>query len=267
MRHRILGISALSLDVYGTLLDLDAVCAEVAARIVPADQSSGPDLGSRLWGEVSKDIFSQFRTMETAGSEDRAGFRSVRRLSHDAYERVLPRLGLTGISPAAAADVLVQAHTTARPFPDALDFLKTVEPGLRTCASSDADREFLDRALEASGLDRYLPRRVCSEAVGAYKAHPSGRFFRAVLDLLGCRPREVAHVGDGESDVVGAKRAGLVAVWLRRSGRPWRRPDIAPDLTVGSLVELASALEGAGTRLRPLRLRPSTRAPSAGRAG
>jgi len=49
-------------------------------------------------------------------------------------------------------------------------------------------------------------------------------------------------VGDGQSDIIGAKRSGLVAVWLNRGGRAWGRTDVAPDAVVGDLEELADLL-------------------------
>ena len=45
---------------------------------------------------------------------------------------------------------------------------------------------------------------------------PSADFFRAALDGLGCKPGEVAMVGDDvESDIAGAQAAGLVGLLVR----------------------------------------------------
>jgi len=158
-----------------------------------------------------------------------------------AYARTLPRFGLGHVCARAAAAVVLEAHAEAPPYPDTLPFLAEFGATFDVCVSSDADTDFLDRALSNAGLDSHLPppRRICSETVRAYKVDPSGRFFEAVLSLLGRRPGEVAHVGDGESDVVGAKRAGLVSVWVSRDRRRWSREDVSPDVVVADFAELA----------------------------
>jgi putative hydrolase of the HAD superfamily len=49
---------------------------------------------------------------------------------------------------------------------------------------------------------------------------PDPRLFQIALDSLGVRADQAAHVGDSLSaDVVGARQAGLRAVWIDRSGR------------------------------------------------
>jgi len=240
---RLSRVSALSLDVYGTLLDLDAASRPVVAKIFSlAGVPDGAD--ARLWNEVSFDLFRQFRAMET----DAVPFRTIKQMFEEAYGRVLPRFGLSGVSPAQAAIIVSEAHTRVPPYPDTVPFLRQAASTFDMCVSSDADQAFLDRALANAALDDYLPQRVCSEAVRAYKAEPSGRFFQAVLASLGRRPEEVAHVGDGESDVIGAKRAGLIAVWVRRTGRPWSREDVRPDVVVGNLEELAAHLPSSSER-------------------
>src|SRR5205814_1464886 len=49
---------------------------------------------------------------------------------------------------------------------------------------------------------------------------PSPLFFARVAEEAGCRPSEIAYVGDRvDNDVVPAATAGMVAVFLRRG--PW----------------------------------------------
>jgi 2-haloalkanoic acid dehalogenase type II len=236
------GVTAVSLDVYGTLLDLDAV-SEVTITSVCDLVGAPPDL--RIWRQVSSDIFDQMQRMEfgEASEPPSSEFRPVRRMFEEAYRRVLPRFGLAKlIDPAQAAFIVTEAHAKLPPYPDVLPAVRRLAERFALCAASDADEAFLHRALEHAGLAPYLGARVSSETVGAYKIDPGGRFFGAVLAALGREAEAVVHVGDGQSDIIGAKRSGLVAVWLNRGGRAWGRTDVAPDAVVGDLEELADLL-------------------------
>lgn len=75
-------------------------------------------------------------------------------------------------------------------------------------------------------------------------AKPEMRLFHAAADALGVAPARIAHVGDDpELDVIGAKRAGMVAVWLNREGFRWPIEELAPDLEIARLDELEPALD------------------------
>ena len=73
---------------------------------------------------------------------------------------------------------------------------------------------------------------------------PGAGFFASALRDLGLETNEVAMVGDDpESDVAGAKRAGLLAVQVR-TGK-WREGDdvAEADLILDSIAELPAALD------------------------
>ena len=57
-----------------------------------------------------------------------------------------------------------------------------------------------------------------SRSAKAYKPHRE--LFDKALEISGCLPEEVIHVGDSlSSDVEGAKRAGIRPVLLDRKGK------------------------------------------------
>src|SRR5262249_40231551 len=63
------------------------------------------------------------------------------------------------------------------------------------------------------GLDRWFPAQVLSCDVGACK--PDAALFEAALGRLDVAPAEAVMVGDlWHSDVLGALRAGLRAIWI-----------------------------------------------------
>ncbi len=73
------------------------------------------------------------------------------------------------------------------------------------------------RVVEALGLRRYIQTVVISGAVGYSKPHPE--IFRIALRGAGVGPDEAVHVGDVyESDVVGARNAGVEGILIDRDG-------------------------------------------------
>ncbi len=77
---------------------------------------------------------------------------------------------------------------------------------------------------------------LVSACVGAEK--PDLAIFRRALQRCRMRPERVLHVGDSyEDDLLGARRAGLKALWLRRD-----KADCAGE-AIGSLSELTELVE------------------------
>ena len=62
-----------------------------------------------------------------------------------------------------------------------------------------------------------------TQEVGVQKPDP--RVFRFALRRAGVEPAESVYVGDSwDADYVGARNAGMLAVWLNRAGRPLPEP-------------------------------------------
>lgn len=94
-------------------------------------------------------------------------------------------------------------------------------------------------------LDRYFDFVISAVEVGAAK--PSHLIFDVVRNRAGVPSRQVAHIGDEpESDVIGAARNGLQAVWLNRGGANWPSElERVPFLECRGLQELRGALMAA----------------------
>ena len=147
----------------------------------------------------------------------------------------IPMLDLAGILMSPVLEIGV-------PDPDAHVVLTTLKDrGLRLglvsncpwCSPSSLWRE----EMHSFGFDAYLDCiQFCTE-VGVRKPDP--RAFRMCLDQLGTAPERAVYVGDYQPwDVVGAKEAGLVAVW-RNVRNEELDPDLAaPDYTIHRLLEL-----------------------------
>lgn len=136
----------------------------------------------------------------------------------------------------AAFELFLEVRNQITLYPDsigALDALGARWP-LASLTNGNAD-------LQRIGLADRFKVNLAARDLGAAK--PDRRCFDAVATALGFPPGEIAHVGDDpDLDVVGAKRAGMVGVWLNRDGVRWPHP-LKPDITIRSLAELVPALD------------------------
>jgi HAD superfamily hydrolase (TIGR01509 family) len=105
----------------------------------------------------------------------------------------------------------------------------------------------IDRYLEAAGWGVHLAVVVVSQRVGTIKPHP--RIFRVAEIGLGELPAAILHVGDDwAADVVGARRAGWRAAYLRNrqadTPLPVSQPDgsVVPDVEIDRLEDLLPRL-------------------------
>lgn len=91
-------------------------------------------------------------------------------------------------------------------------------------------------------LDCYFNLVVTAPDLGVAKPDPA--FFRAILERLALAPGEAAMVGDAyEVDIVGAKTAGLRAIWFNPAGTPCPTVHPVHDAEVRAMVELPALLE------------------------
>lgn len=141
--------------------------------------------------------------------------------------------------PDRAADIFLEEHNYCPIYEDARALLKRLEGRYRIVLSTDADVSMV------RGLLPLIPHEAAyiSEELGVYKANREGAFFRHVLDKTGVQPSEILHVGDGRSDIIGAKLCGIDVYHVEREGGglPEGLRD-APDFTGRGLEGLYEIL-------------------------
>lgn len=104
-------------------------------------------------------------------------------------------------------------HDDAVPLLEALD-----RAGIPVGALSNSTRELSVAKLEGLGLSDRLPLMVSPDDLGFGKPDP--RVFHLACERLGSTPARTAYVGDElDVDAHGARSAGLVGIWLARSGQ------------------------------------------------
>ncbi len=195
----------------------------------------GSALGLRLTGEgLSTHAPEASSAMEqTAGGDQ-----------HRAAVYLEALFRLSGVPPERMGelrDCLRRMHgerhlwcTVRHRTPEALGRLK--DAGLRLGIVSNSDGR-VEQALTAAGLRHYFDVVIDSSVFGTEKPDPA--IFQAALDAIGVAPEEALYVGDlYDVDVVGARAAGIEAVWLTsREARPAH-----PCRTAASIDELVDDL-------------------------
>ena len=130
------------------------------------------------------------------------------------------------------------------PIPGAVELLTTLHPVWILAIATNADdsgEADICAALQRANLDQYLDKVYCFKKIGHKK--PSVEFFHYILEDLQLALRSIFMVGDNfETDVVGANRSGLRAVWFNEHSLEVR--ENAMQRTVHALGMLPDALAG-----------------------
>jgi len=95
--------------------------------------------------------------------------------------------------------------------------------------------------LKHLGLKAYIDVLVVSEEAGFIK--PAAEIFHIALARLQCKAEEAVMIGDAwQNDIVGARGAGIRAIWLNRAGMPCPDPTLATEITAFEPIEDVLAL-------------------------
>ena len=157
----------------------------------------------------------------------------------NAFAAAFSELRLDGDGMAASQRAIDDLGT--RPlFPDVPESLAIVGKSRRLAVLSNADDSYLHPVV--ARIPATFDAVVSSEGGQCYK--PASRLFAMALDILGSEPASCVYVGDKQfEDILGARSAGMAAIWINRKGEPLN-PDLpAPDAEISNLMELHEALE------------------------
>lgn len=122
-------------------------------------------------------------------------------------------------------------------YPGVIETLeKLKKSGCRLWLLSNAQRVFTEYELRALGLLEQFDRIYISSDFGFRK--PDARFFRTLIENEGLEPHKCLMIGnDRETDIAGAKAAGLATVYMHTNitppgqspADPSLLPDVAPE--------------------------------------
>jgi HAD superfamily hydrolase (TIGR01549 family) len=153
-----------------------------------------------------------------------------------------------GVSPEAAALAVAwyranRFHGLAL-FADAIATLEAVRlalPGGRLGLITNGPADIQRAKIEQLGLAPLVDFALVSGELGIEKPDPA--IFREALRRGGAIAAEAIFVGDSpDHDIAGARAAGIRAVWMNRTGRPWPAPLPPPDDEVRDLAAFLALL-------------------------
>jgi len=149
----------------------------------------------------------------------------------------------------------------ASPLPDAFSLAPGAKAALRWCKAHGLAVAVLTNTITRGdaevwndcrrlGLEGLVDEVVSSYSTGWSKPHRA--MFERALAFVDVEPGEALMVGDQfTEDVVGAKQAGMHAIW--KSTRPTPGGSIErPDAVIASLLEMPSVVQAWLAGLRPL---------------
>lgn len=224
-----MGIRAVLLDVFGTLVELEPPGPALREEL---ERRTGVDVGDERAAAAFAAEISYYLAHHLEGSDTDG----LERLRDRCAEQIQGVLADEGFDHAAVREAMLAA-LRFRAFPDVAPALRALKArGLRLVAASNWDVS-LPEGLERTGLAQYLDGAVSSAVVGAAKPDPA--VFREALAVVGCTSAEALHVGDSpDGDVEGARAAGIRVALLDRHAALPDPPDGVAKIT--SLAELLS---------------------------
>lgn len=246
-------IRAITLDFGNTLVPVPAAALEgvvvgtaraMAGRLGPFDI----DVVLRVWHEERARQFREdvpaFREVDLAQRLARILAR-LRGMPAPPPDRRWDDAAAAGMSDASerawAVEVYSEAFVTSLPpAPEAGALLVRLAARYPLAILSNWPlAATIDRYVDAAGWAPSLVAVVVSQRVGTIKPHPA--IFRAARVALGDPdPGAILHVGDDwAADVVGAKRAGWLAAYLRDRPGDSPLPGSSRDASVVADIELA----------------------------
>ena len=218
-------VSTVTFDSYSTLVDVDA--AEKAL----ADRVAEPEPVSKLW---------RARSLEyTFVANQIDAYQPFYEMNRDALQYALDTHD-EAISQDERDEILAVYHELDV-FDDVRAGIERLQDGGYACyVVSNGNPEMLSSMIEHADIGDLLEDTISADEVRTFK--PAVELYRHAAARTGTPIDEIAHVTAGWSDVMGAKHAGMQAVWVDRKATPWEPFDGEPDLTVESFFELAEAL-------------------------
>lgn len=227
----------LALDVYGTMINPAAVI-NAAKQLFP--EETAENLVS-LWRQKQLEY-----TFRRAAMETYADFSVVTKEALH-YALSFLRVELSE----SQCQLLMYQYLALPVYPGVLSFLQQWHRRIGLYAFSNGKPEDLDVLLARASLKPYLDDIISVDPVRTYK--PSRKVYEYFLHKVEVPPSETYLISANPFDIVGARQAGMQAVWLRESSASildtWGLP---PNYTVKDFSELDQLLRGTLSKIHGL---------------
>ena len=125
--------------------------------------------------------------------------------------------------------------------PDVVDGVRALTRlGIRMVTLSNGSSSVAEALFERAGIRDQFSALLSVEDAGVWK--PAAGAYAYALEQSGVDPMDAMLVAVHPWDVDGAARAGLGTAWVNRTNGQYPGYFTAPDITSGSLIELAEQI-------------------------
>ncbi|MDX1403944.1 MAG: HAD family hydrolase [Woeseiaceae bacterium] len=226
-------IRAITLDLDNTLWAIDPVIRRAETALWDWLGEQYPNIPAMFAPEALLEM------REAVVGEFRDKGHDFRFLRKKVLERVALHAGYTTDLVDPAFEVFDRARNEVELFPDVQPGLDQLAAKFKLVALTNGNAN-----LEVIGIRHLFEDVVAAAEVGFAK--PSREIFAEAVLRCGCSSEEILHVGDHpETDVNGARKAGLSTAWINRNAEPWPDELPEPDAVISSIPELLELLESA----------------------
>lgn len=210
-------------DMYGTLFDTSSIAKTVAP----------------LAGSLTDEMVSHWRNKQLEYAFRRAAMEQYvdfEVCTRQALAYVLNQYGLSATDAQVAQ--IMQAYGSLNAFEEVRTTLERLQAQHhRLLVFSNGNKAAIEQLLNDAGIRHLLEQVVSVEDVRALKPNP--KVYAHLAAQTDDPPSALFLISANPFDVIGAKAAGLCAIWLRRQPKaqfdPW---EYQPDHTIESLSEL-----------------------------
>ncbi len=217
----------LAFDVYGTLVDPMGM-----SRLLAQDAGDRAEAVAALWRE--KQLEFSFRkglmkVYEDFGACTRQALR---------YAMASHKLALSD----DRENALMAAYLSLPAFDDALPALKSLKGNYPLFAFSNGSYPALEKVLGHNQLLEQFDGLVSVDDIKSFKPDPA--VYTHARRATGAWDKPLCLVSSNAWDVIGARAAGLLAVWVKRDpDKVFEDWGIQPSAVINSLSELKSTLK------------------------
>ena len=139
------------------------------------------------------------------------------------------------------AEAVVDSISDLPLHADVADGLRALRSaGVRIATMTNGTSDVTETVLARAGVLSLVDH--CLDVSGPQRWKPAAQAYKFAVTTMGVAPADAGLVAVHPWDVHGARRAGLLGIWLNRGDGLWPQPLAEPDLTVSDLGELAGLL-------------------------
>lgn len=218
------------IDMFQTLVNIQSRSNHIWKRILQDEYSE--DLKTKYVRIVGKEVVNKFH----AELSQSITFRNLKEIFFQSFIEIFEQEGVD-YCPKIATEIFIDEHNKAELYDDSIQFITQAKQKYEICLVSDADIEMVKSHIEKMEFDNIF----ISETTKAYKGNPNGKMFESIIEHYNLNPKEILHIGDSSSDIIGANSKKIDTCWINRHDYK-KKFDIIPTYEIQHLSELNKVL-------------------------